>query len=231
MRQMYVTDAGAAEAALDTLAHSVVMVQMPAVFVLLAPPNSDGVAWLDRIKRRLPGKNYGTALGSLEAFYSMAARETLPPELDSVTGMSRLTGAFIRVSVAPESFNSPLVRAGTHQGLLLEGPHRALFRAIEAGLYPVAEPALLGGHRCGAPLCTSANISGHPDGSIIAWERARAFGIERGVPLVLRCDPMPGLVGSYPIFWLQRERIRLEREGPGMEALRAALPAHLFPAA
>ena len=231
MRQMYVTDAGAAEAALDTLAHSVVMVQMPTVFVLLAPPNSEGVAWLDRTKRRLPGKNYGTALGSLEAFYSMAARETLPPELDSVTGMSRLTGAFIRVSVAPESFNSPLVRAGTHQGLLLEGPHRALFRAIEAGLYPVAEPALLGGHRCGAPLCTSANISGHPDGSIIAWERARAFGIERGVPLVLRCDPMPGLVGSYPIFWLQRERIRLEREGPGMEALRAALPAHLFPAA
>jgi hypothetical protein len=27
---------------------------------------------------------------------------------------------------------------------------------------------------------------------------------------------------------LQRERIRLEREGPGMESLRAALPAHLF---
>jgi tRNA A37 threonylcarbamoyladenosine synthetase subunit TsaC/SUA5/YrdC len=228
MRQMNVTDSGAAEAALDTLAHSVVMVQMPTVFVLLAPPNSEGVAWLDRTKRRLPGKNYGTALGSLETFYSMAARNTVPPELDSVNGMRRLTGAFIRIEVAPRSFSSPMVREGTHQGLLLEGAHRALFLALEAGLRPVAEPALLGGHRSGAPLCTSANISGHPAGSIISWERARQFGTERGVPLVLRCDPTPALVGSYPIFWLQRERIRLEREGPGMESLRAALPAHLF---
>ena len=228
MREIDVTDAGAAGAVLDVLRHDVVMVQMPTVFVLLAPPTIEGAARLDRTKTRLPHKNYGTALGDLERFYALAAPGTLPPELDSAAGLTLLTGAFIRIAVAPETFNSAMVRNGTHQGLLLEGPHRELFRAVEAGLEDVAEPAMLGGHRFTAPLCTSANVSGHPDGSITTWDRAAAFGRERGVPLVVRCEPTPELVGSYPIFWLQRDRVRLERNGPRMEELRAALPARLF---
>jgi hypothetical protein len=104
-------------------------VQMPTVFVLLAPPNSEGVSRLNRTKIRLPAKNYGTALGDLQSFYAMATPGTLSPELDSVEGFKLLTGAFIRITVAPETFNSPMVRAGTHQGLLLEGPHRELFNA------------------------------------------------------------------------------------------------------
>jgi hypothetical protein len=228
LREVDVTAPGVAGAVLDTLAHDAVMVQMPTVFVLLAPPNREGVRWLNRTKTRLPNKNYGTALGDLGRFYALAAPASLPPELDSVEGLTRLTGAFIRISVAPGTFNSAMVRNGTHQGLLLEGPHRELFRAVEAGLERVVEPAMLGGHRFAAPLCTSANVSGHPEGSITSWDRARAFALERGVPLVVRCEPTPELVGSYPIFWLQRDRIRLEREGPRMAELRAALPGQYF---
>jgi hypothetical protein len=228
LREVDVTAPGVAGEVLDTLAHDVVMVQMPTVFVLLAPPNTEGVGWLNRTKTRLPHKNYGTALGDLGRFYAMAAPDSLPPELDSVEGLTRLTGAFIRIAVAPGGFNSAMVRNGTHQGLLLEGPHRELFRAVEAGLERVAEPAMLGGHPFAAPLCTSANVSGHPEGSITSWDRARAFALERGVPLVVCCEPTPELVGSYPIFWLQRDRIRLEREGPRMAELRAALPARYF---
>jgi tRNA A37 threonylcarbamoyladenosine synthetase subunit TsaC/SUA5/YrdC len=228
MREMHVTDSGIAEAVIETLTHDVVMVQMPTVFVLLAPPNTDGVRWLNRTKSRLPAKNYGTALGDLESFYALAAPGTLPPELDSVEGLKRLTGAFIRITVAPETFTSPMVRGGTHQGLLLDGPHRKLFKDVEAGLKATAEPGMMGGHTFTAPLCTSANISGDPDGSIISWDRAYAFGIDRQVPLAVRCEPIPGLVGSYPIFWLQRERIRIERDGPRLEELKAALPTRLF---
>jgi hypothetical protein len=43
-----------------------------------------------------------------------------------------------------------------------------------------------------------------------------------------RGAPPPGLAGSYPIFWLQRERIRIERDGPRLAELNAALPARLF---
>jgi tRNA A37 threonylcarbamoyladenosine synthetase subunit TsaC/SUA5/YrdC len=228
MREIHISDPDTVNAVIDTLRHDVVMVQMPTVFVLLAPPNSDGVERLNRTKIRLPNKNYGTALGDLESFYAMALPGTLPPELDNIEGLKVLSGAFIRIAVAPENFNSAMVRNGTAQGLLLEGPHRELFKAVEASFAPVVEPSMLRGHRFAAPLCTSANISGHPDGSIVAWEQAYAFGLERNIPLVVRCEPEEGLVGSYPIFWLQRDHVRIERNGPRLEELKAALPARLF---
>jgi tRNA A37 threonylcarbamoyladenosine synthetase subunit TsaC/SUA5/YrdC len=228
MREIHIGDRDTVNEVIDTLRYDVVMVQMPTVFVLLAPPNSDGVERLNRTKIRQPNKNYGTALGDLESFYAMRLPGTLPPELDSVEGLKTLSGAFIRITVAPESFNSAMVRNGTAQGLLLEGPHRELFKAVEASFAAVVEPSMVGGHRFAAPLCTSANISGHPDGSIVSWDRAYAFGVERNIPLVVRCEPEPGLEGSYPIFWLQRDRVRIERNGPRMEELKAALPARLF---
>jgi tRNA A37 threonylcarbamoyladenosine synthetase subunit TsaC/SUA5/YrdC len=228
MREIHIGDPNTVNEVIDTLRYDVVMVQMPTVFVLLAPPNSDGVERLNRTKLRQPNKNYGTALGDLESFYAMRLPGTLPPELDSVEGLKTLSGAFIRITVAPESFNSAMVRNGTAQGLLLEGPHRELFKAVEASFAAVVEPSMVGGHRFAAPLCTSANISGHPDGSIVAWDRAYAFGVERNIPLVVRCEPEPGLEGSYPIFWLQHDRVRIERNGPRLEELKAALPARLF---
>src|SRR5688572_27807114 len=43
-----------------------------------------------------------------------------------------------------------------------------------------------------APLCTSANISGHPEGSIVSWNQAYAFGVERNIPLVVRAGGRAG---------------------------------------
>jgi tRNA A37 threonylcarbamoyladenosine synthetase subunit TsaC/SUA5/YrdC len=99
---------------------------------------------------------------------------------------------------------------------------------VEAELKVVAEPGLFGGHTFAAPLCTSANMSGDPNGSITEWDRAYEFAVDRRVPLVVRCDSTQELLGSYPIFWLQRERVRIDRVGPGMEEIKAALPARLF---
>ncbi len=230
MREVHVSDPRAVELVVDTLAHDVVMVQMPTVFVLLAPPTTAGASWLDRTKTRQPNKNYGTALGSLESFYAMAVPGSLPAELDGLAELEVLTGAFIRISVADHGTNTQMIRGGTHQGLLLEGEHRELFRGVEAGLAAVAEPSMIGGHTFTAPLCTSANVSGHPDGSIVAWDAAHAFGVDRKVPLVVRADPDPDAEGSYPIFWLQHDRISVEREGPGLVEIRSVLPARLFAA-
>ena len=101
MRELHIEDPGTVDAVLDVLTHDAVMIQMPAVFVLIAPPTTAGAGWLNRTKTRLPGKNYGTALGDLESFYRMAVPGTLPPELDGVDKLRILTGAFIRISVAP----------------------------------------------------------------------------------------------------------------------------------
>ena len=73
MRVMHMTDPGVAEAAVAAIRRDAILVQLPTVYVLLAPATKQGVAWLDRTKHRLPRKNYGTAMGSLERFSSMAA--------------------------------------------------------------------------------------------------------------------------------------------------------------
>jgi tRNA A37 threonylcarbamoyladenosine synthetase subunit TsaC/SUA5/YrdC len=228
MRVMHLSEPGVAEAAAAAIRRDAILVQLPTVYVLLAPPTRDGVAWLDRSKRRLPNKNYGTAIGDLARFASLALPGTRPPELETIEGLTVLTGAFIRCRVAPADFNSPLVRHGTHQGVLLDGPHRELFRAIEAGLADLADPDLLGGHTYTAPLCTSCNMSGDPLGSITDWARAERFAVERAVPLVIRGEAAKGQAGSYPIFALERDRVAIGREGPRLDEIKAALPGRLF---
>jgi hypothetical protein len=196
--------------------------------VLLAPATREGVDRLNRKKQRLPEKNYGTAIGNLDQFAAMVMPGTLPPELAAPPGLEVLKGAFIRCRVASSAFNSALVRYGTHHGVLLDGPHQTLFAEIEAGLADMYDPEMLAGHIYTAPLCTSCNISGHPLGSITEWNRAREFAIDRKVSLVIRCDPAIGEFGSYPIFEIERNCISIQREGPRMDEIRAALPRRLF---
>lgn len=229
MREIHIRDSGCAEAVVAALHENVVMIQLPTVFALLAAPNADGVRWLNAAKSRLPNKTYSTCIGDMERFYAMVMPGTLPPELDSAAALGTLTGAILRVAVADPSFNSATVRAGTHQALLLDGPHGALFNAIETGLKDAVAPDLFAGRTVAAPLGSSANISGHPDGSITTWERAYAFGTDRGVPLVVRSEFADDRQASPTILALLRDRVTVERAGPRPEQLLSRLPARLRP--
>lgn len=228
MREIHITDRDTPQLVAEAMRDNVVMVQMPTVFVLIAPANAEGAERLNGTKVRQPNKNYGTALGSLEDFYEMARPGSLPEELNSLDAFKTLTGSFIRMSVADKDVNTVMVREGTHQGLLLEGTHRDLFRYVEDATRDLADPSIIGGHRFAAPLCTSANVSGDPEGSITDWDRAWEFGKSRKVPLVVRCDETPSELGSYPIFWLKENSISVERDGPGLEKVKAVLPSRLF---
>src|SRR5688572_27415532 len=227
MRVMEISEPGVVEAAVAAIRRDAILVQLPTVFVLLAPATRAGVGWLDRTKQRLPNKNYGTAIGSLERFAAMILPGKRPPELETTGGLTALTGAFIRCRVAPPDYDSALVRHGTHQGVLLDGPHRALFTAIEAGLADMSDPEILAGHAYTAPLCTSCNLSGDALGSITEWERAERFAVDRRVPLVIRGEPAVGQTGSYPIFELARDRVTIRRQGPRLAEIKAALPERL----
>jgi tRNA A37 threonylcarbamoyladenosine synthetase subunit TsaC/SUA5/YrdC len=228
MRVLHISEPGVAEAAVEAIRRAAILVQLPTVFVLLAPATREGAGWLDRTKRRLPQKNYGTAIGNLDRFAAMVTPGSRPPELETSSGLATLTGAFIRCRIADAEYNSAMVRNGTHQGVLLDGPHRELFAAIEAGLADMSDPGILAGHGYTAPLCTSCNISGDPLGSITEWDRAHRFALDRGVPLIVRGEAATGQAGSYPIFAIERDRVTIEREGPRMEEIKAALPTRLF---
>ncbi|WP_280155580.1 hypothetical protein [Piscinibacter sp. XHJ-5] len=204
-----------------------VVVQLPAVFVLLAAPTTAGAAQLDRAKTRLPGKHYGTAIGSLDRFLAQADPAHLPPGFSQAEDFMRMTGTFSRVRFRGLDFDSPTIRGGTHQGVLLNGLHRSLFERIEASFLTGAPDPIWGGHNYCAPLCTSCNISGHPDGSIVELEKALAFARDRGVRLVITGPQRSADLGSYPIFGYERDRVRVHRVGPGLEAFKQKIPPAL----
>lgn len=230
-RELSIHDSQTIPAALEVL-HSkeaVIMLQMPAVYVLLAPATQKGIQSLNQTKLRLPQKNYGTAIGDIQKFHALAKPGALPHELQRAEDLNCLTGAFIRFAVGRSNFNSAAVRSGTHQGVLVEaGPHRDLFKAIEQSFAHQADPSLFCGHDFTAPLCTSANLSGDSLGSITDWERAEYFARQRRLSLVIRCEAAQGENGSYPIFYFQGNQATIERHGPGEEEIMRRLPESLF---
>lgn len=202
----------------------VFMLELPTVFALVAPPTAAGASALDAAKRRLPGKTYGSLIGSLDHFWQLARVDSLPPGIRTPGALEVFEGAFIRVQVGASSARTATVSEGTHQGLLLhEGPHRSFACRLEARMLELAEPDLFCGGVYAAPLVTSANWSGDPDGSITEWELARAFAQTIDLSLVIRCEPEGLGSGSYPVFKLGSRGVSLERPGPRDAQIRARL--------
>jgi hypothetical protein len=213
--------------AIDEVHQSPIIVQLPTVFVLLAAPSSEGAAQLDACKTRLQGKNYGTAIGSLDSFLGQADPQTLPNEFRESAQFEPMMGTFIRLRWRRSDFQSPTIRHGTHQGLLLGGIHRELFRRMEASFRGLPPDPVWGMHNHAGPLCTSCNVSGDPEGSIVDFDKALAFARERGVRMLLTCREAAAELGSYPIFGYEPHRVTVHREGPGLEGLKQRIPERL----
>ena len=201
---------------LAALQNGPIIVQLPTVYAVVAPATLRGAAWLDAIKGRLPGKNYGTLTGAGDRFWAMA--EELPAA--QVAPLSAAADVFFRVRIGSPDLNTPAVRAGTHQSLPLSGPARTLMRTIEDAFEP--EPALFGGHRYSAPLASSWNLSGAPGGSITTRPEALALARARGVALFVT-GPSSSMQGSYPILEPEADGLAVRRSGPGLDAVLAAL--------
>lgn len=227
MKILDIREPGAIDLAAQAVHQAPIVVQLPTVFVLLAAPSSAGAAQLDRAKARLAGKNYGTAIGALERFLAQARPDELPHEFRGAAPFGAMTGTFIRLRFRDPAFDSSAVRAGTHQGVLLDGVHRALFRSIESSFLDAPADPLWGGVNYAAPLCTSCNESGHPEGSIVAEDRAVDFARSRGLALLLTGPSAEGELGSYPIFGFERDRVRIHREGPGLARFKSRIPERL----
>lgn len=227
--QLDSTDAQACDELLRVMRSDfpVAMLQLPAVFALIAPPTEAGVQALNKAKNRIVGKYYGSAIGELSAFVSMALQQHVPDDFrNDLQSMRVMEGAFIRLKVTNGMDDTACVTNGTHQGLLLsEGPERKLFRAIEEAFALNAPNALFTGGSYYAPICTSANVSGDPLGSIVDMERALRFADERNISLVISNSAEKSYEsGSYPIFSFDRNTVSVMRRGPRQERILRALP-------
>lgn len=210
---------------IDHLRRAPVLLQLPQVYTLLAPATAAGAASLDAMKRRLPGKNYGTAAGELHAFWEMIRTDELPAGVDSSLTLEATRDVFYRCMIGDERAQTKFVRRGSHQTLVLGGAARELMREIERAFAADAEPELFCGHSFSAPLITSCNISGDPLGSITDEARAREFMRARGVGLWVQSPEECAERGSYPILELARDGVRVGREGPGLERILRSIPA------
>jgi hypothetical protein len=207
----------------------VILIQFPEVFGLMALPNQIGVNGLNQTKNRLPGKYYGSVVGSAENFFGMQEDYEDLPYLRDAEDYKLLEGAILRLKIWGSELNTQLVVEGTHQSLLFkEGPIRSLFRKLEQAFEPISDTSFYGGKVFSAPLCTSANMSGHENGSIVDLEIARAFGKRQGIPLLIRSESLPVPGGSFPVIYLQNKGISVQRKGPGLEEIKARFPSEVF---
>lgn len=231
-----IEDVTAVDAAITYMRHQAVIVQLPTVFALFAAPNQDGVAMIDAAKDRKPGKNYGTTAGNIEHFFGMSSNTSALTKAvrQAETGhhsrkalLGRISGSFLRIKIGPASLETATVRGGTHQSLLLDGVHGRFFEALEHRFTSLADPSLYGGHAFAAPICSSCNISGDPDGSITSFDRAHDFAVRRAIPLVIRSRVGSSELGSFPVFELLDRSVIVHRNGPRVHELKAQLEALL----
>lgn len=231
-----IEDAAAVDAAIGHMRNQAVIVQLPTVFALFAAPNRDGVAMIDAAKDRKPGKNYGTTAGGIEHFFGMssntsalatAVRQSRADHHSRRALLHRIAGSFLRIKVGPASLETATVRGGTHQSLLLDGVHGRFFEALEHRLSGLADTSLYGGHAFAAPICSSCNISGDPEGSITSFDRAHDFAVRRAIPLIIRSQVTSSEMGSFPVFELSDRAVIVHRNGPRVQELKAELEAML----
>lgn len=227
MKRIHIEDPGAIDTIIDWIRHEAVMLQLPSVYSLAAAPTSKGVGQLNLLKDRLEGKNYGTVMGKAERFLAQAQSGSMPRYFSEFDRLEELEGAFVRTAFASEDFNSAVIRNGTHQSLILDGIHRELFVQAEEKLADMMDLDLWGGCEVTSLICTSANLSGDPLGSITDQKRAEEFARERGIGLFVTCEQDLNSTGSYPIFEFDGDQVAVRRDGPGLERLMNRIPASI----
>ncbi|ADB39995.1 hypothetical protein [Spirosoma linguale] len=222
-----ISDPAALDLATEAIHQRPILVQFPSVFVLMAAPTSKGVSQLDATKKRLSGKNYGTAIGRLEKFITQAQPGSLPHEFTCGEHFTALTGSFIRLQFDQKTFQSKTIRNGTHQGLLLDGIYGSMFRRMEESFASSSSERMWNHRTYSAPLCTSCNLSGDPDGSITDYDKAYCFAKTRGIDLFITATQFADGKGSYPIFGFESDKVTIHREGPGLDAFKERIPPRL----
>ncbi|MFM7729434.1 MAG: hypothetical protein ACKO6L_00155 [Flavobacteriales bacterium] len=193
-------------------AFPVVLMELRGVFGLLAPHTREGAAALNRAKERKTGKHYGSIAGNLDALIANANADSI---IQTPEALNILEGCFIRFSMKNQGLGETICN-GTHQVLIEESGLRAVIQSWETQgpeVFPIPYP-----------LCTSANLSGHVEGSITELSKALDFGLERGVPLFIHTGMLGNQTGSYPIIEeLEQGELRLARKCPDGDAILAAL--------
>jgi len=204
----------------DALCKGAIIVDLNNVFAVVALPNKKGVDFLNHVKNRKPGKCYGSLISDANQFVNSSILDSDTKfRLTNCMEQGILDNSFVRIPWN-DSENSQLIMNGTHQGLKTTEPILSFCHLIEKRLIQNGDDFMIK-----SLICSSANISGDPRGSITDRSEAIQFGRDRGVDLFVEFDFPNTEVesGSFPIFSFQNMTFSIERKGPGYREIESLL--------
>ena len=204
----------------DALHKGAIIVHLNNVFAVVALPNKKGVDFLNLVKNRKHGKCYGSLISDTHEFVNNSILDSETKfRLTNCLEQGILDNSFIRIPWN-NSGNPQLIMNGTHQGLKTTEPVLSFCHLIEQRLIQKN-----GGVMINSLICSSANISGDPRGSITDRALAIQFGKERGIDLFVEFDFPKNKVesGSFPIFSFNEMTFSIERKGPGCHEIESRL--------
>jgi hypothetical protein len=200
----------------DSMENNALLLDLNSVFAVVALPTPKGVHLINAIKKRLPGKAYG----GLIANYTDYIRASALSEEEKLSLLSDefsevFTGCFLRLPWQETMDSEELIMNGTFQGLILSEP----FRSFAESMHDRMRTRDGDTNALDWLICSSANISGDPGGSIVDREAALKFGRDRGIHYLVSFSTMPESEGkgSFPIFSYSGGFFKLERNGPGSQ--------------
>lgn len=191
--------------------HPVFIFEFSGVYGLIASNTIEGVNAINETKKRLPNKFYSTVFGN-DAILKNARQSKLVELKDKL--LELFEGSFIRFSVENSEINNPLICNGTHQVLIKRPEYRAMFNELEIKLSKLLQSSPYFSFNHYAPICSSANISGDPNGSITSKQKALEFAKNRNISLFVHSNLNTLNQGSYPVFSIDENlAIKIERKG------------------
>lgn len=206
----------------DALSLGGFLIDLGSVFALIALPTKQGVDFIDKTKKRLLGKAYGSIVSDPIDFIRSSKLDNASKELllDSFSSV-RITNCFLRIPWKDET--NELLINGTHQGLLIDEERHHFFAELNSFVAGINQKELIGG--ISSVICSSANLSGHPDGTITDLNKAITFGDDNNIDLLIKFKRITEMQtkGSFPIFSIGYQSFRVERNGPGQDGIKSML--------
>ncbi len=212
MKEINLTDPDFAESVVNIFNsdNPVIILEFTGNYGLVAPNTLLGAIALDNSKARLDGKYYGSILGYCEAFRKILQSHIESNLQDIISIFER---AFIRFDVDCKNPNSKVVKDCRHQVLIENATFRKQIELVELEMMKIHESSDFFVENYQGLLCTSANISGDPNGAITEIDRVIEFGQSKGIELIVHSGLMKEKLGSYPSFYIGKDKISIERKG------------------
>ena len=181
------------------------------VYGLIASNSTEGVNAINKAKNRLPNKFYSTVFGA-----DTILKNANHPKLMDLKNqlLDVFEGSFLRFEIEKPEITNPIIRNGTHQTLIKRPVYRSLFNDLEIELSRTISPSPFFSFNHYAPICSSANISGDPHGSITSKQKALEFAKSRNIKLFVHSKLNALEQGSYPVFSINHNlQVKIERKG------------------